>query len=313
MSGIAKPRRMRAQRSSARRRQRLRARLRRRAALRQRRRRRRSATSATAFSRCGRGRRDLGRRRDGRWAGRRARGERAPRARRATAKEGLVATRSIVGRVSAAAMVGGGRSSVNLDARAMLAGPGHELSAVVGDGGDGDNRRHGRFFRTRRDALQRTLADWFATPLGRYLLAREQAWFDRTVADIFGFHGHPDRTAGVPVPRAKPDRRRGGRVDSAPPARDPRRSALAAVRRELARPHRAAARARVHERSASAAARGLSRDARRRTDRHLGLQSVQPVRRASAISDAARSPPWNGSFIALVPARRTGSRCWASR
>lgn len=26
------------------------------------------------------------------------------------------------------------------------------------------------------------------TPPGRYLLAREQAWFDRTVADIFGFH-----------------------------------------------------------------------------------------------------------------------------
>ena len=32
-----------------------------------------------------------------------------------------------------------------------------------------------------------SLADWFETPLGRYLLAREQAWFDRTVADIFGF------------------------------------------------------------------------------------------------------------------------------
>jgi len=32
-----------------------------------------------------------------------------------------------------------------------------------------------------------TLADWLETPLGRYLLAREQAWFDRTVADIFGF------------------------------------------------------------------------------------------------------------------------------
>ena len=31
------------------------------------------------------------------------------------------------------------------------------------------------------------LADWFTTPLGRYLLAREQAWFDRTVTDIFGF------------------------------------------------------------------------------------------------------------------------------
>ena len=36
--------------------------------------------------------------------------------------------------------------------------------------------------------MSTTLADWFATPLGRYLLAREQAWFDRTVADIFGFH-----------------------------------------------------------------------------------------------------------------------------
>src|SRR6185295_18674413 len=32
-----------------------------------------------------------------------------------------------------------------------------------------------------------SLADWFTTPLGRYLLAREQAYFDQTVADIFGF------------------------------------------------------------------------------------------------------------------------------
>src|SRR5512141_954088 len=33
-----------------------------------------------------------------------------------------------------------------------------------------------------------TLAAWLATAPGRYLLEREQAWFDRTVADIFGFH-----------------------------------------------------------------------------------------------------------------------------
>lgn len=33
-----------------------------------------------------------------------------------------------------------------------------------------------------------TLADWFATPLGRYVQAREQAYFDHTVVDIFGFH-----------------------------------------------------------------------------------------------------------------------------
>jgi SAM-dependent methyltransferase len=33
-----------------------------------------------------------------------------------------------------------------------------------------------------------TLAEWFATPLGRYLAAREQGYFDRTVADIFGYY-----------------------------------------------------------------------------------------------------------------------------
>jgi SAM-dependent methyltransferase len=33
-----------------------------------------------------------------------------------------------------------------------------------------------------------TLAAWFATPLGRYLFERECGYFDRTLADIFGFH-----------------------------------------------------------------------------------------------------------------------------
>ena len=37
-------------------------------------------------------------------------------------------------------------------------------------------------------AVSTTLADWFAAPLGNYLLTREHAWFDRTVADIFGYH-----------------------------------------------------------------------------------------------------------------------------
>lgn len=36
-------------------------------------------------------------------------------------------------------------------------------------------------------ALAEALA-WFATPLGRYLLAREQALFDAAVADVFGFN-----------------------------------------------------------------------------------------------------------------------------
>ena len=38
------------------------------------------------------------------------------------------------------------------------------------------------------NSLSTTFAEWFATPLGAYLGQREQAYFDRTVADIFGFH-----------------------------------------------------------------------------------------------------------------------------
>jgi SAM-dependent methyltransferase len=38
------------------------------------------------------------------------------------------------------------------------------------------------------EAVSTTLADWLETSLGRYVLAREQAYFDQTVADIFGFY-----------------------------------------------------------------------------------------------------------------------------
>ena len=47
--------------------------------------------------------------------------------------------------------------------------------------------------------LSTTLAEWFATPLGRYLAEREQAYFDQTVADIFGYYalqiGLPEQPA----------------------------------------------------------------------------------------------------------------------
>lgn len=33
-----------------------------------------------------------------------------------------------------------------------------------------------------------SLSDWFTTPQGGYVLAREQAYFDRTVSDIFGYN-----------------------------------------------------------------------------------------------------------------------------
>ncbi|TAH45304.1 MAG: SAM-dependent methyltransferase, partial [Betaproteobacteria bacterium] len=32
------------------------------------------------------------------------------------------------------------------------------------------------------------LSDWLQTPQGRYLLEWEQAAFDRTVADVFGYY-----------------------------------------------------------------------------------------------------------------------------
>ena len=52
-----------------------------------------------------------------------------------------------------------------------------------------------------------TLNDWFATTQGGYLLAREQAFFDHSVADIFGFNalqlGLPEheflRTSRMPL------------------------------------------------------------------------------------------------------------------
>jgi SAM-dependent methyltransferase len=46
-----------------------------------------------------------------------------------------------------------------------------------------------------RAMARSTLSEWFATPLGAYVLAREQAFCDEVVADIFGFNalqlGHP--------------------------------------------------------------------------------------------------------------------------
>lgn len=45
--------------------------------------------------------------------------------------------------------------------------------------------------------MSSSLADWVDTPLGHYIMAREQAYFDQTVADIFGYYalqiGLPER------------------------------------------------------------------------------------------------------------------------
>ena len=49
------------------------------------------------------------------------------------------------------------------------------------------------------EGVSTSLARWFESPLGRYLLAREQAYFDRTVADIFGFHAMQIGLPEVPL------------------------------------------------------------------------------------------------------------------
>src|ERR1022692_3018152 len=36
--------------------------------------------------------------------------------------------------------------------------------------------------------IAQSLSEWFTTPQGVYVLAREQAYFDRTVGDIFGYN-----------------------------------------------------------------------------------------------------------------------------
>jgi len=46
-----------------------------------------------------------------------------------------------------------------------------------------------------------TLSDWFATPLGQYLLERERAYLDDVTPDIFGFHALQLGLAGIDLLR----------------------------------------------------------------------------------------------------------------
>lgn len=57
------------------------------------------------------------------------------------------------------------------------------------------------------NVIARSLSEWFTTPQGSYVLAREQQYFDRTVSDIFGYNalqlGLPDhdflRSSRIPL------------------------------------------------------------------------------------------------------------------
>ena len=45
-------------------------------------------------------------------------------------------------------------------------------------------------------------SEWFSTPLGRYLLEREQAYFDKSVADVFGYNAFQLGLTGLDLLRA---------------------------------------------------------------------------------------------------------------
>ena len=62
-----------------------------------------------------------------------------------------------------------------------------------------------------------SLPDWFATPLGQYLLAQEQAGHDEAVADIFGFHALQLGMPGIDLLRTNRIPHK-FRIDVKPPA-----------------------------------------------------------------------------------------------
>jgi SAM-dependent methyltransferase len=142
-----------------------------------------------------------------------------------------------------------------------------------------------------------TLAQWFATPLGRYLLAREQGWFDRTVADIFGFHAIQ---IGLPECPFLEQSRIAARwtIDASPPAQilsDPCWLPFSENALDLiVLPHALEFATDPHQ---------VLREAYRavRPEGQILISGFNPFSLFGARRYFGRgeTPPWNGSFIAL--------------
>ena len=47
----------------------------------------------------------------------------------------------------------------------------------------------------------RDASEWYATPLGRYLLERERAYFDKSVVDVFGYNAFQLGLSGIDLLR----------------------------------------------------------------------------------------------------------------
>ncbi len=142
-----------------------------------------------------------------------------------------------------------------------------------------------------------TLAEWFTTPLGCYQLAREQAFFDRTVADIFGFRAVQ---IGLPASPFLAQSRIAARwtVDLQPPAEvlaDPHWLPFPENSLDLiVLPHALEFTAEPHQ---------LLREVYRavRPEGQVVIAGFNPFSLFGAKRYFGRGemPPWNGNFIAL--------------
>jgi SAM-dependent methyltransferase len=141
------------------------------------------------------------------------------------------------------------------------------------------------------------LAQWLETPLGRYLLAREQAYFDQTVADIFGFHA---MQIGLPACPFLSQSRIVSRwtLDCDPPAdilADPHALPFAENAIDLiVLPHALEFTDDPHS---------MLREAYRviRPEGQIVISGFNPfsLLGAKRYFGRAQTPPWNGNFIAL--------------
>ncbi len=72
------------------------------------------------------------------------------------------------------------------DMRLIVDGP----DVVVAQGGNGSDVQHDRSLGSMPNSkvIANSLSEWFATEQGGYVLAREKAYFDASVSDLFGYN-----------------------------------------------------------------------------------------------------------------------------
>jgi SAM-dependent methyltransferase len=150
---------------------------------------------------------------------------------------------------------------------------------------------------TNADLSTESLSVWFDSPLGRYLQSREQAFFDGTISDIFGFNALQIGLPRCPFLQASriPSR---VTLDPEQPAQlcaDPHSLPFAENSLDLI--------VLPHALEFSSAPHQMLREIYRtiRPEGQLVLSSFNPLSLwgARRYFGRGQSPPWNGDFIGL--------------